>query len=216
MNADFIDSTTSSISLYDLAVRALTQADLPLNDDGSVKWLLDNSLQSITTTSRPVGSTLAESLQMIANAGCCVLYQDRNGILRMEPVGTVTSDYIISRDNSYKNAELTLSKPLQSISVDYGGASPAIITYSSTGEVQKVNNDLINTEADALRVGGWVRDYLKNRTTISGEWRVDPRLDALDTITCSSKYANSTVTVTEATIKFNGAFRGTFKGRIKS
>ena len=104
-------------SLYALATQLLLKANLPLNDDGTVKWHLDSSLQNIYTVAPLPVDTLANNLQMIANAGGCVFYQDRNGTLHIEPVNTVTSDYSITLKNSYSRSDITLSKPLKQVNV---------------------------------------------------------------------------------------------------
>ena len=75
-------------SLYDLAVDVLTDADLPLNNDGSVKWWIDESLKSIYTVAPLPIDTHANCLQLIANAGECVILQDRQGVLRIEKRNT--------------------------------------------------------------------------------------------------------------------------------
>ena len=41
---------STGATLYDLAISVLTEANLPLNDDGSRKWLVSDTLKSITTT----------------------------------------------------------------------------------------------------------------------------------------------------------------------
>ena len=59
----------------------------------------------------------------------------------------------------------------------------------------------------------WVAAYLTNRRTLSGAFRADPRLDALDRIENTNSFSTSTVLVTEITYSYNGAFRGTYEGR---
>ena len=71
-------------TLYDLAVLVLNKANLPRNIDGSVKWRIDDSLKEITTFAPLPEDTLANCLQLIANAGGCVMYQDRTGTLCIE------------------------------------------------------------------------------------------------------------------------------------
>ena len=71
-------------SLYDLAIDVLTDADLPLNNDGSVKWQIDDSLKNISTVAPLPIDTHANCLQLIANAGGCVVYQNRQGVLLIE------------------------------------------------------------------------------------------------------------------------------------
>jgi hypothetical protein len=85
---------------------------------------------------------------------------------------------------------------------------------SATGNVQTVDNPLIVSSSVANAVAEWCRDCLKNRKIISGEFRADPRLDALDTITVVSKYGSNAVQVTNIKYTYGGAFRGTFTGRV--
>lgn len=104
-------------SLYDLAEQVLIKADLPLNNDGSVKWIIDESLKSIYSTSPLPVDTCANCLQLIANAGECVIYPDRNGILHIERISNEVSDYEINYSNSYSKPEMSLSKPLKQVEV---------------------------------------------------------------------------------------------------
>jgi hypothetical protein len=202
--------TINDITLYDLALSALTQANLPLNPDGSVKWVLDSSLQDITVSATLDDKSIAEVLQMVANAACCVIYQDRDDKLHIEPLNAALTDYTIDQSNSFFNSELELSRKLKEVNVNKG---VVIIQNDTDGEVQKVNNPLIpSTQAEA--VGIWVKDTLKGRTTMNGEFRADPRLDALDKITVTNKYASSTVIVTDIEYTYNGAFNGKYEGRV--
>lgn len=78
----------SGRSLYDLAIDVLQDANLPLDNDGVVKWVIDDSLKNVYTVAPLPVDTHANCLQLIANAGGCVLYQDRKGILRMRKIST--------------------------------------------------------------------------------------------------------------------------------
>lgn len=104
-------------NLYDLAIQLLEYADLPLNDDGSVKWNVDESLKNIYTHAPLPIDSIANNLQLIANAAECVLYQDREGVLRIEPLSDSKTDYGITLFNSYSKSEITLSKPLKEVDV---------------------------------------------------------------------------------------------------
>lgn len=138
-------------SLYDLAVDVLQDADLPLNDDGTVKWVIDNTLKNIYTIAPLPIDTHANCLQMIANAGGCVLYQDRKGNLLLKKFVSEHTDYSITLFNSYSKSDITLSKPLKQVDVpcysysiaddttelykgtiNINGTQEIIITYSST------------------------------------------------------------------------------------
>ena len=55
---------------------------------------------------------------------------------------------------------------------------------------------------------------LKDRKTVSGNFRPDPRLEVFDKITVVSKYATNTVYITEIKYTFGGSFKADYKGRI--
>ncbi len=120
MNATYYEGiyTPTGVSLYDLAERIMIKADLPLNSDETLKWHIDDSLRNYTTVAPLPIDTLANCLQLIANAAGCTLYQDRNGVLRIEPLNSELVDYAITNRNSYSKSEMTLSKPLQQVNVE--------------------------------------------------------------------------------------------------
>lgn len=211
---EFMNDTYSGVvsgSLYDVAISALQQADLPLSDKSTARWIIDSSLKSIMAPANAELSdyTLAEVLQLVANAGCCVLYQDREGYLHIEPLPAGLTDYRIDRNNSYANSEITLTKQLKAVDVNDGAA---IVKSGTVGETQSVRNPLISDERTEA-VGIWTEQYLRNRRVLSGEWRSDPRLDALDRVTIGNQFAESVVLVTEVQFNFGGAFRGSYEGR---
>lgn len=198
-------------SLYDIAIAAITQVDLP--DDSTYRF--DASLLAIDVdfTEDTAEYTVAEILQMTANAGRCILYQDRKGCLRIEPASEVLSDYVISQYVSYSHPEFTLSKELRSVTVNDG---MAVVDNGLKGEVQTVDNPLVTTASHASDVGVWVRDILKGRKTVSGEFRADTRLSAGDLVTVENKFSDTgnKVFVTSIKYDFGGAFKGTFEGRV--
>ena len=202
---------TSSGTLSGIAQAAFEQAGLPAMSDGSARWVIDSSLSSINAPSGVDLSenTIAEVLQLVANAACCVFYQDRTGVLHIEPLSAGTTDYQINRFNSYANSEISLTKQLKAVDVNEGAA---VVTVGTVGETQTVKNALISSER-AQTVAQWVADYLENRKELSGEFRADPRLDALDRVTNINQFATSTVLVTKIEYTYNGAFRGNYDGR---
>ena len=90
MSSTYMKGVYSSegVSLYSLATAVFEEANLPLNSDGTVKWVIDDSLKNIYTNAPLPLVSLAECLQMIANAAACVLYADRKGTLHIEPIKT--------------------------------------------------------------------------------------------------------------------------------
>lgn len=153
-------------SLYALAEDVLLDADLPVNSDGSVKWVIDDKLKSIYTIAPLPLDTHANCLQMIANAGGCVMYQDRTGTLQIKSLSTSVSDYTINDFNSYSKSDLSLSKPLKQVDVpcysysvatgstelfkgivNINGTSDVLITYSgmATNVTASVTNGTLKS-----------------------------------------------------------------------
>ncbi len=201
-------------TLLSIVREALTQSGI----EESTVVLDEDALGAVSTDFSEDTSeyTCAEVLQMCANAARCCLWQCRDGFLRMEPVAVELSDYIIGQltdgvNNSYTHPEFSMTKELKSVDVNNGMGSA---TNSVTGNVQTVDNPLIVSSDVANAVAEWCRDCLKNRKIVSGEFRADPRLNALDTITVVSKYGSISVQITNVKYSYGGAFRGTFTGRM--
>jgi hypothetical protein len=206
--------TIGTFTLKQLAEQALTQSNVPTLPDGTEMYILDASLSSIsvsiTATTFDKNVTCGEILQYVANAACCVMYQDYNGILHIEPLIANLTPYVIDQFISYKNAEYNISPQLKAVNINDGMAT---ISANATGEVQEIKNPLIQNAARASAVGTWVKDILVNRKTLSGEIRPDTSVSALDYITVVNKYATQTVMLTDMLLTFNGAFRGNYEGR---
>ena len=206
-------------TLYNIAETAFTEADLPMLGDGSMRYVLDPSLEGITVdfTADEQEYSVAEILQMVAHAGCCVFYQDREGVVHIEPMSDVYSEYVIDSSISYTHPEYTINKPLKTISVSYGEDSRLDMSVGSKGEVQTIDNPMIGSELDALVVGLNAQNVLNNRKVISGDFRADLRLDALDNIIVRSKYASNVIRITDVAYSTtSGAFKGTYTGRVVS
>lgn len=212
-------------SLWDIAVAVFNAAN---ETKDLVEWHVDTSLGNIYTTAVLPDDTLANCLQLIANAGECVLYQDRDGVVRIEPLKDEETDYSITPFNSYSKPELTLSKPLKQVDVKVytytttsgGFMDSATVTdtvsviVGTTGETIVVDNPLITDVERAESVGNWMANYLKRRKTLNSSWRADVRLDALDIVTNKDTYNTNKMLMTDVEFKYNGAFRGTGEGKV--
>lgn len=206
-------------TLYEVAVAAFTQAELPTQDSGDEHYVVHSVLQNYTTdfSADTAAYTIAQILQMVAHAGNCVFYSDRDGVVRIEPWSTEYSGYMIDQSISYAHPEYSFNKPLKAISVGYGEDQRAVVTVADRGEVQTVDNVLLATREDALRVGEKAREILESRKTLSGEFRADLRLDALDPIIVTSKYASNIIAITDIQYSTTGgAFKGSYTGRVVS
>lgn len=204
---------SSGTSLYDLAVSVLQDADLPFDDDGRAKWMVDESLKDIYTIAPLPIDTHANCLQLIANAGGCVLYQDRSGILHIEKLVTVDTDYRISLFNSYSKSDLELSKPLKQVEVPYytysvstdstelfkgtmtiNGTQDIVITYSNGA-----TNVSANVSGGTLDAASYYSNTCVLTITATGEVTITVTGNTLETSSVSvftpSGLTGETVTV---------------------
>lgn len=184
----------------------------------NVTVFVDSRLNNYSAKYIPESSSLnsvAEVIQMCANAGEDILRCDRDGAVYVEPLNKTLTDYRITQALSYSHPEVSLSKPLKAVTVDYGADTPYELTHSNNGETRSVSNKLIQDSTRAASVAQWVNGVLKNRKTVSGEFRADPRLDLYDVVTVESKYGALTpVVITNIKYTFNGSFRGSYEGRV--
>ena len=84
------------VSLYDLALAVLEDAGLEKMDDGSDPWVIDPQLKDVMVTAPLPIKTHRECLQIIANAGRCVLRCNERGQIHLkyqvDPIITVSSN----------------------------------------------------------------------------------------------------------------------------
>lgn len=199
----------TSGTLYEIAEAAFIQAELPPLWDAP-SWVIHSSLKRIWAPEEInlEDFTIAEVLQCCANAACCAFYPDRKGTLYIAPNNVHLTDYSIDRFNSYANSDLKLSRPLKAVNINRG---QYVFPVNRNGEIQPVVNPLISN-AQAHTVALWVGDVLKNRRRLSGQFRIDPRLDPLDIVTNVNQFSKSSVMITEVKLSYNGAFRGSYEG----
>lgn len=200
-------------TLYDIVSAAIAETELPLG----AQVYIDPYLRSFQTdfSANEQEFTLAEILQMAANAGTCVIHQDREGVLRIERISSPLSGYDIGENVSYAYPEVSLSKPLKAVATSYGENAVVIRSVGSSGETQTVDNPLITNLVTARNVADWVSMVLSERQTITGQYRADPRLDICDKVAVDSKYGvSNAVIITNIKYEFTGSFKGTFTGRV--
>lgn len=213
--------------LHDIAEDVLTKA----RDDYGLPiiWAIntDFKYKKIKTNAPLPNDTLANCLQLIANAGECVMYQSRDGVIIIAPMEDVEPNYSINPFNSYSKSEISLSKPLKQVDVKVytysnteDGEIEGVVTNTisvivgTSGETVVVDNPLITDVERATSVGNWMANYLKNRMTLNSSWRADVRLDALDIVNNENLYNTNKVLMTDVQFTYNGAFRGIGEGKV--
>ena len=202
---------TRSGTLYDIAVAAIGQVDLP--DYATYQFDVALATVSIDFSADTNDYSVAEILQMVANAGKCIMYQNRKGCLKIEPMQSELSDYVIGKQLLYSWPEVSLSKKLRNVIVNNGQATFA---NGIDGADQTVDNPLITTKELAQAVGEWTANILGGRTTLSGDFRPDTRLSAGDIITADNQFSEggNKIVVTSIKYDFDGGFKGTVEGRV--
>ncbi len=209
---EFLINADNKAARFDTLSGLIRFAASSLPDD--IEVVIDDTLKNYSAEYNGE-STSAVIVQKCANAGRCVLRYDRDGVLHIAPLTSVLADYRIPLSLSYSYPELELSKPLKMVSVEYGGETPYELSVLSSGETQTVNNDFITSVEQANVVAGWVQETLKSRKRIKGEFRADPRLDLFDIVVVETKYGDmSGVAITNIRYTFNGAFSGSYEGRV--
>ena len=141
------------------------------------------------------------------------MYQDRDGVFRIEKLSYEDTDYTIKKRLSYSYPEISYSRPMKDVSVTYLDGAVAVYRFGTSGETQTLDNNFIANEEQAIEVAEWVCDSLRSRQQVSGEFRGDPRLDLFDVVEVESKYGDiSGVVLTDVKYSFAGAFRATYSG----
>ncbi len=199
-------------TLADVVTAAFEASDLPLLDDGSDPWDIDSGLSAIAVPSGIELSnepTNAEVVQMCANAACMVMWHDRKGVCHIGPLDTAPTDYAITKKVLYSYPETSLANPLKQIIINENYT----LNVADKGVEEKVTNPFISAER-AATVAEWIKNILTLRQTLTGEWRADPRADALDVVTAVTPFATNSIYLTSVTYAASGSFRGKFEGVV--
>ena len=121
----------SEISLYDLAEQVMAdEADWLRDRNSKTLWDFSGIDPTIKTLSPLPVRSVAECLQLIANAAGCSIFFDRAGKLYIAPLSDSenANELEINYDNSYTKPEISLNKPIRQVDVSL---------YSYSGEEGK-------------------------------------------------------------------------------
>lgn len=137
---DYMDGTyykglyrPEGISLYDLALDVLSDAGI----DSRTYWI-DSYLKSVKVSNPMPVVSHKEALQLIANAGRCILYQDREGNIFLK--SSFIPDMKASSDNEtyFSRAEAVLDKEVKKsyalANLDYTSVTPVQYFLPRQGE----------------------------------------------------------------------------------
>lgn len=174
-----------------------------------------------TTKSRLVPTqigqkTVGEVRQLIGNLCACCTHQAANGSLRTKHYWETITDYVIPQSLSYIEPEIELAKPLKNIVVYYShelGIDPYVyeLTVGDKGETIIINNTGVDRLEWAEYLAEQYAEFYKERAWVSGEFRVDPRLELFDIVQVEGI---GWVLITQIKYSYNGSFHGTYKGKL--
>lgn len=211
MSGYFYENLTvkSNYTLYDLVV-AIFQIC------GIGDYIIDNTLQSISTSALVEKTDCKTVLQMIAIASCSVVYVNRDNKIVIRPVSIQnTSADIIDLDNMYKVPQISLDEIVKSVEVSYytNLDTSTVVTVNNynvlEGKVLTLNNTLINTSTRALAVANWLLTQKNLRAIYTANWRGNPAQELTDTIAVESGYNITKKTLlTKTELTYAGYLRG--------
>ena len=194
--------------------QAKADTAVPKNEfilDG-LRWEYDSIANDITIyISADYTYTMAEVLQLIANACQCVLYVDWNGVVQIKKVDTdAIENYAISRTMQYTKPIMTAEPAISSVVSRCIGGVYWIRDINSRGQVETVSNAIaVYTDENGQAIAEWVADSIAyHPNTISVEFRADPRLELFDVIQLETQDEIRAVVVTDLELTYNGAWRG--------
>ncbi len=120
-------------SLYDLAQAVLEDSDPPRLYKEQQPWMIWEGLKKITTLAPLPVKSHRECLQLIAHAGCCVLYSDRSGMIRLEPDESRQTNVEVGLASILENAP-KVEKTASLLQVE----CPAVV-YTPAAEVSQLH-----------------------------------------------------------------------------
>lgn len=218
----YIPATSVSATepnLKDRFSEALAEVELPSdfvieeNISGKAPWVVEST-------------TVANYIQMCANACGCTIWQTRDNKLMIGSLPQKLSDYVINSHTAYSHPEVELTKPLRKVKLSIGTDvvdqhGSQLKPYEFTVNCDTSGEDLIMENplsvlgfSNKTKVLRWLRNAWRYREVVSGDFRADPRLDLFDIVTVETQYGTiSPVLITSIKYTYNGGFRGTYTGR---
>ena len=217
MSAKYLVNDESSIEetganiVESVINQAENEKGVPLN---RINVVYDDSLNEYTLRiERADNYSLAEVLQLIANAYQCILYVDRAGTIHIDKLGDVSENYVLSGKISYEFPKVKLAEKIGDINLYYNhGSAHATNAESEEGGELTVTNPIMRDGYQALSLARYIMNFqASSRKRITGNFRADPRIDLFDIIVIPAGDKACVCAITKINFTFNGAWRGTFE-----
>lgn len=230
-----LDLTASNVPMSETYQQLADQCSLP---DEVTLQVEDEEFNTLCPPLFIKDTSLATYLQLCGGICGSAVWQDCTGALRFAEPSWELTDYVIRGDMAYSYPEVELSKPLKEVRfVGYyqGGnhTTEVVHSFETTGETVIVDNpyslcslyfpdeNLYGPSVSMLGVGNIDRSLeplarmWRNRTLVTGEFRADPRLELFDVVQVETKFGTvSPVMITRIKYSYNGAFHGSYEGKV--
>lgn len=180
----------------------------------SIEYQFDEAaMQAVQTDVRQEdGYSLAEVLQLIANACCCVLFADRYGVIHIEKLGIVSEHYVLAKRVLYKPLDVTYAERVGNIELTYDHGrsfSWTDFTGEKIGGTQMMTNPILDDMTAANDIIFHMLQMLQTgRKRFRASCRFDPALDLYDLIVIPNGSTVDIGCITSINASYNGAWKG--------
>lgn len=212
---DYENLISQTTNIYNVIVNILQTAHI-------TDYVIDSSLQSISTLGLIQKTTCRDALLMALQAGKAYCYTDIDGKIHIVKDTTNINTPIdnIELSNMYSEPEIQLSKAIKQVEVSYYTDlnTQNSITIDNNlidkGDVYKLeNNTLINTEQHATDVANWLLKWLKYRAIYNINWRQNFLLDLLDIVSIENRFNQRNAVIYKQEYEYQGYLMGMTEAR---
>ncbi len=212
----FSVATNTTKTLKQWAVDILASANY-------TDYIIDDSLASISVTTRFDNMDAITLLKCIAIAGQCIMYLDKNDKVVIKPISTTKTNEI-TFDNMYKEPLISLEEVTSDVDVAVWSYNVStedqthIVINNPDAEETNVfevkDNPFITTTTIATNVGNWIMNILKNRLIYNIDWRQNMKIELSDKVQVEDGFnENKNMIVTKQEFKYSGYLSGSTEGR---
>ena len=155
----------------------------------------------------PEGTTRREALRLLAQATCCAIWVDRDGILQMHPLEVGAPDDELNVDRVPSLGGISVSEPVDCVTLTVRNKyadTEVIYTAGSGKRVKAINNPCV-APANGQSVADWILAQLNRRVRYDKQNRCNPAVEVGDTLTIYDAYGGDRdAAVTSIAISFGG------------
>lgn len=167
-------------------------------------------------TAYPEGTTKREALRLLAQACCCAVWVDRDGITQIQPLDTGTPADELNADRMPSMGGISVSEPVDCVTLTVRNEytdTEVIYAAGSGKRVKNIDNPCV-APANGQAVADWLLAQYNRRVRYDKPNRCNPAVEVGDTLTVYDAYGeNRNAAVTEIAVSFDG---GGLESKIKA